>query len=254
METREGFMVSQKPETVTLLPDPPQAKRHFPVISADDHLIEPAGMFEGRVPAKFADLAPRIVVGDDGSESWLYDGQVNPNVGLAAVAGRPIEECTYDPVRYDEMRPGNYDIHARIHDMDIDGVYASVNFPSALPGFCGHRLQLGISDPELALAVVRASNDWHLEDWAGAYPDRIIPCQIPWLLDPEVAADEIRRNAARGFKAVSFSENPEPLGLPSIHTGYWDPLLRGVRGDRHRRVPARRVVGCHAHHVERRAR
>ena len=112
-------------------------------------------MFEGRVPAKFADLAPRIVVGDDGSESWLYDGQVNPNVGLAAVAGRPIEECTYDPVRYDEMRPGNYDIHARIHDMDIDGVYASVNFPSALPGFCGHRLQLGISDPELALAVVR---------------------------------------------------------------------------------------------------
>jgi predicted TIM-barrel fold metal-dependent hydrolase len=226
METREGFMVSQKPETVTLLPDPPTAPRHFPVISADDHLIEPADMFEGRVPAKFADLAPRIVVGDDGSESWLYDGKVNPNVGLAAVAGRPIEECTYDPVRYDEMRLGNYDIHARIHDMDIDGVYASVNFPSALPGFCGHRLQLGISDPDLALAVVRASNDWHLEDWAGAYPDRIIPCQIPWLLDPEVAAEEIRRNAARGFKAVSFSENPEPLGLPSIHTGYWDPLLR----------------------------
>ena len=73
--------------------------------------------------------------------------------------------------------------------------------------------------------MVRAWNDWHLEDWAGAYPDRIIPCQIPWLLDPELAADEIRRNAARGFKAVSFPENPEPLGLPSIHTGYWDPLL-----------------------------
>ena len=44
---------------------------------------------------------------DDGSESWLYDGEVNPNIGLAAVAGRPIEECTYDPVRFDEMRPGN---------------------------------------------------------------------------------------------------------------------------------------------------
>ena len=226
METREGFMVSRKPDTVTLLPDPPRALRHFPVISADDHLIEPADMFEGRVPARFVDLAPRIVVDDDGSESWLYDGQINPNLGLAAVAGRPIEECTYDPVRYDEMRLGTYDIHARVHDMDLDGVYASVNFPSALAGFCGHRLQLGISDPDLALTVVRASNDWHLEGWAGVYPDRIIPCQIPWLLDPEVAAAEIRSNAARGFKAVSFSENPEPLGLPSIHTGYWDPMLR----------------------------
>src|SRR4029079_5318830 len=88
METREGFMVSQKPETVTLLPDPPQAPRHFPVISAAAPLIEPAGMFEGRIPAKFADLAPRIVVGDDGSESWLYDGQVNPNIGLARGPGR----------------------------------------------------------------------------------------------------------------------------------------------------------------------
>ena len=51
------------------------------------------------------------------------------------------------------MRRGDWDIDARVHDMDLDGVYASVNFPSALPGFCGHRLQLGISDPELALAV-----------------------------------------------------------------------------------------------------
>jgi predicted TIM-barrel fold metal-dependent hydrolase len=226
MESREGFMVSRKPDRVTLLPDPPRAHRYFPVISADDHLIEPADMFEGRVAAKFADLAPRIVVDDDGNEAWLYDGQVNPNLGLAAVAGRPIEECTYDPARYSEMRRGTWDIEARVHDMDLDGVYAAINFPSALAGFCGHRLQLGISDPELALAVVRASNDWHLHGWAGPHPDRVIPCQIPWLLDPELAADEIRRNAELGFKAVSFSENPEPLGLPSIHTGHWDPFLR----------------------------
>jgi hypothetical protein len=162
METRAGFMVSKKPDTVTLLPDPPRAPRHVPIISADDHLVEPADMFEGRVPARFAEQAPRVVTDENGAESWLYDGKRNPNLGLAAVAGRPIEECTYDPVRYTEMRAGAYDVHARVHDMDLDGVYASVNFPSALPGFCGHRLQLGVSDPELALAVVRASNDWHL--------------------------------------------------------------------------------------------
>ena len=61
METREGFMRSRKPEHVTLLPDPPQAPRHLPIISTDDHLVEPPDMFEGRMPAKYADLAPRVV-------------------------------------------------------------------------------------------------------------------------------------------------------------------------------------------------
>ena len=80
-------------------------------------------------------------------------------------------------------------------------------------------------DDELALAAMRAYNDWHLEAWCGAHPGRFIPNQIAYLRDPEVAADEIRRNAARGFKAVTFSEAPDKLGLPTIHSGYWDPLF-----------------------------
>jgi predicted TIM-barrel fold metal-dependent hydrolase len=72
---------------------------------------------------------------------------------------------------------------------------------------------------------VRAWNDWHLEEWAGPHPDRIIPCQIPWLLDPHVAAAMIRENAGRGFHAVTFPEAPEKLGLPSLHTGHWDPFM-----------------------------
>ena len=39
-------------------------------------------------------------------------------------------------------------------------------------------------DPELAMASVRAWNEWHIEEWAGTHPDRIIPCQIPWLSTP----------------------------------------------------------------------
>ena len=109
--------------------------------------------------------------------------------------------------------------------MDLNGVFASLNFPSSLAGFAGQRYQLGVSDPELALAVVRAANDWHLEEWAGRDPARIIPCQVPWLLDVDVAASEIRANAARGFRAVTFPELPERLGLPSLHTGWWDPFL-----------------------------
>ncbi|HVW32617.1 MAG TPA: amidohydrolase family protein [Acidimicrobiia bacterium] len=90
--------------------------------------------------------------------------------------------------------------------------------------FAGQRIS-GHRDQELAFATFRAYNEWHLEAWAGPYPDRIIPMQLPWLSDPAVAADEIRRNAALGFKAVTFSENPQRLGYPSIHTTHWDPFF-----------------------------
>lgn len=211
--------------SVTFLPEPERAARRYLVISADDHIVEPPDTFEGRVPGRFADRAPKVISTDDGAETWEYDGQRFPNVGFNAVVGRPISEYGFEPARFDEMRRGAWDIHARVADMDLNGVYASVNFPSFLPGFAGQRLQLTTTDRDLALATVRAWNDWHIEAWAGPYPDRIIPCQIPWLLDPEVGAQMIRENAERGFKAVSFSEAPDKLGLPSIHSGHWDPIL-----------------------------
>ena len=209
----------------TLLPTPERRPRRYTVVSVDDHIVEPPDTFTGRVPSRLEERAPHVVEREDGSQLWLFDGEEIPNVGFNAVVGRPVSEYSFEPTRFDEMRRGAWDIDARIADMDINGVYASVNFPSFLPGFAGQRLQIG-RDPELALATVRAWNDWHLEAWAGAHPDRIIPCQIPWLLDPHVGAEEIRRNAMRGFKAVTFSEAPQKLGLPSLHSGHWDPVMR----------------------------
>jgi predicted TIM-barrel fold metal-dependent hydrolase len=211
---------------VTFLPEPERQRRTFTVISADDHIVEPPNAFEGRLPAHLADRGPSVIERDDGTETWVYDGQEFPNVGFNAVVGRPVTEYSFEPARFDEMRRGAWDIHARIRDMDINGIYASVNFASFLPGFAGQRLQLSTKDRELALAAVRAWNDWHLEEWAGSYPERIIPCQLPWLLDPVEGAEEIRRNAERGFKAVSFTEAPHLLDLPSLHSGHWDPFLR----------------------------
>lgn len=208
----------------SFLPEPTRQERYYTLISADDHIVEPPDTFAGRVPAALAERAPKVVEKADGSEIWVYDGEEIPNVGFNAVVGRPVSEYSFEPTRFDEMRRGAWDIHARVADMDLNGVYASVNFPSFLPGFCGQRLQLG-RDPQLALAAVRAWNDWHIDVWAGSYPDRIIPCQIPWLLDPEVGAAEVRRNAERGFKAITFSEAPQKLGLPSIHSGHWDPIM-----------------------------
>jgi predicted TIM-barrel fold metal-dependent hydrolase len=200
------------------------ARSHPTIISVDDHLIEPPDLFEGRVPAHLADRAPRITEFPDGREVWLYEENIYPNVGLNAVVGRPKDEWSMEPARFDEMRPGCYDIDERVRDMDAGGIWASVCFPSLIAGFCGAVFSQS-KDPELGLACVRAWNDWHLEVWAGRHPERVIPLQITWLNDPALAADEIRRNAARGFKAVSFAEFPVKLGLPSLHSGHWDPFL-----------------------------
>ncbi|WP_395104164.1 amidohydrolase family protein [Actinomadura sp. SCN-SB] len=224
LEKNTGFTTAVKGK-VTFLPEPDRQERAYTVISVDDHIVEPPDTFEGRLPAKFADRAPRIV-DKDGAHVWVYDGQDIPNVGFNAVVGRPVEEYSFEPARFEHMRRGAWDIHHRIKDMDLSGVYASLCFPSFLPGFAGQRLQLTTKDPELALAAVRAWNDWHLEEWCGAYPDRMIPCQLPYLLDPEVGAQEIYRNAERGFKAVTFSEGPHALGLPTLHSGHWDPIMR----------------------------
>jgi predicted TIM-barrel fold metal-dependent hydrolase len=212
--------------TVTFLPDPPPAQRRYTVISVDDHIVEPPHTFEGRVPSRFADRAPKVVETSDGRQTWVYDDVELPNVGFNAVVGRPVSEWGFEPVRFDEMRRGAWDIHARVADMDLNGIYASLNFPSFLPGFAGQRLQTTTKDTNLAMACVRAWNDWHLEEWAGTYPGRVIPCQIPWLLDPKVGADMIRENASRGFPAVTFTEGPYQLGLPTLHSGHWDPIMQ----------------------------
>lgn len=225
LSANAGFTRNVKGK-VTFLPDPPPADRSFTVISCDDHVVEPPSTFTNRVPSALAERAPRVVEHEDGRQMWLYDGELLPNVGFNAVIGRPVDEYSFDPTRFDEMRPGAWDIAARIHDMDLNGVYASVCFPSFLPGFAGQRLQQVTRDPELALACVRAWNDWHLDEWAAFAPGRVVPLQLPWLLDPEVGAEEVRRNAARGFKALTFSEAPHLLGLPSLHSGHWDPLMR----------------------------
>lgn len=194
------------------------------IVSVDDHLIEPPDLFEGRMPSDLVERAPRIVEFEDGRQAWVYEENLYPNVGLNAVAGRPRDEWSMEPARFDEMRRGCFDIHERIKDMDAGGIWSSVCFPSLIAGFCGAVFS-NSKDPDLGLACVRAWNDWHLDVWAGTYPGRIIPLQLTWLKDAEIAADEVRRNAERGFKAVSFAELPSKLNLPSLHSRYWDPFL-----------------------------
>jgi predicted TIM-barrel fold metal-dependent hydrolase len=207
------------------LPEPEPREVRYTVISVDDHLVEPPHMFDGRLPARFADRAPRVIEDERGHQVWLFDGEVYSQVGMNAVAGRRPETVRVEPFRFDEMRRGCWDVDARVHDMDLNGVWASLNFPSMITGFCG-RVFSQCSDPELGLAVTRAWNDWLHDEWWQPHPERIIPLGITFLTDPEAGAAEIRRNAERGFRAVTLPERPHRIGLPSIFDPYWEPILR----------------------------
>jgi predicted TIM-barrel fold metal-dependent hydrolase len=192
------------------------------LVSVDDHVVEPPDVFEGRLSAAAAERAPHIVTNSRGQDIWMFEGKPLPNVGLNAVAGRVPEEYGVDPVSFTEMRPGCFDIDERVRDMDANGVLGSLNFPS-IAGFAG-QLFMTCDDKDIALELLRAYNDWHVDTWCGTHPGRMIPCSIPPVWSAELMADEIRRVAAKGAHAVTFSENPEKLGLPSFHSDHWDPF------------------------------
>src|SRR5439155_21038832 len=105
------------------------------LVSVDDHVIEPPDMFEGFLPKKYADRAPRVV-SDEISDKWIFGEGEARNAGLNAVAGRPPEEYGLEPQRLDEMRRACWDVHERVEDMSANGVLASLNFPS-MARFCG---------------------------------------------------------------------------------------------------------------------
>jgi predicted TIM-barrel fold metal-dependent hydrolase len=193
------------------------------LISVDDHICEPADMFEAHVPERYRDRMPVVRTDERGEQQWWYGDIKGRNLGLNAVAGKPPEYYNVNPSRYEEMRPGCYDVHERVRDMSAGGQLAGLNFPN-WTGFSGQVLSEG-PDLDVNLVMIRAYNDWHVDEWCGRYPDRFIPCGIVPLFDPELAAAEVRRLSAKGCHAITFSENPAALGKPSIHTGWWDPLF-----------------------------
>ncbi|WP_280388011.1 amidohydrolase family protein [Nocardia wallacei] len=193
------------------------------LVSIDDHVVEPIHMFDGHVPKKWADLAPKVVVDDKGIDRWVYRDRPTGVTGLNAVVSWPPEEWGYDPAGYAEMRPGVYDVHERIRDMNANGILASMCFPTFAGFSAGH---LAYFKDEITVAMIQAYNDWHIEDWAGAYPGRFIPLSILPLWDPKLAVAEIARVSEKGCRSVSMPELPHLDGLPSYHDmEYWGPVF-----------------------------
>jgi predicted TIM-barrel fold metal-dependent hydrolase len=224
------------------------------IISVDDHVIEPPHVWQTYLPQKFREKGPRVergtwgdfrlkpgaqydqeqVEGGQPGDFWVYEDRIiyvhKRFVAIPLEATPDGDVSRFDrskmvmtAVTYDDMRPGCWQVDARISDMELNWVDGSLPFPT-FPRFCGQTFLEG-DDKELGLACVQAYNDWMIDEWCGTSNGMNIPlCLIP-MWDAQLAADEVRRNAARGARAICFSEIPTHLGLPSIHTGFWDPLF-----------------------------
>lgn len=213
------------------------------IISVDDHVVEPGDLWERYLPASLRERGPHLrrVRGiiapgtrgawqEDESGDWAdvwsfgdYTMAVIPGFAAAGL-DKDYLGTHWDPMIYDQMRPGAYQQGARLEDLDSNHTEASLAFPT-FPRFCGQTF-LEHPDRELGLACVRAYNDWMIDEWCGgAGRGRLIPLTLVPLWDPELAAAEIRRCAGKGSFAVAFSENPARLRLPSIHTDHWDPMF-----------------------------
>jgi predicted TIM-barrel fold metal-dependent hydrolase len=194
----------------------------YTLFSVDDHIIEPADVWSSRVPAKFRETAPHVVHDGD-REFWEYEGKRQPTLGLNAVAGKPREEWGNDPTRFADMLPGCYDPIERVKDLRSNGIYASVNFPT-LPGFGGRKF-VSFQDKELAMACVRAWNDFAIDEWCAAAPEVFVPMVITPLWDVSLCVAELQRCLNKGAKALCFVEAPADIGLPGFHTADWEPLF-----------------------------
>jgi predicted TIM-barrel fold metal-dependent hydrolase len=214
-----------------------------PMISVDDHILEPRDLWARELPAALRDRGPRVVrerakLGFRGGrlslerdvpdgqwcDIWQFDDLVLATGLLHAPVGVPVEARANLPAIYEDFRAGTYDQEARLADMDANHVEASINYPNTFPRFAGQGFAER-ADKELALASLRIYNDWMIDEWCGgAGRGRLIPLTLVPLWDPALAAAEVRRCAAKGSYAIAFTENPAKLGFPSLYTGKWDPL------------------------------
>ena len=169
----------------------PFGKPGFRLIDADADINEPPDLWTSRVPANFADSAPRIEQFDEG-DAWVMEGAADRiNFGLNAAAGIPTKERR-PWVHFDEIRPGGYNPKARLEEMDVDLVDACVLYPTP----CVSQLVIATQDPDLHLALVQAYNDW-ISEYCEYEPNRLGGIAMAPNRGVSAAVAEIERVAGR---------------------------------------------------------
>ena len=168
-------------------------------------LLEPLDLWDRYIEPKFRDRAPRIVKNNDGKERLVIEENMVGDDRVASAVSAGSAPARRRCRRHDGIqdgKAGGFDPHARIPDMDADGIDAVFLYPS-LGLFSG-----AIQDPQLAAAVCRAYNRW-LADYCKPYPDRLFGVAMLPLQDVGLAIEEMRfARKELGFRGGFLRPNP----------------------------------------------
>lgn len=177
--------------------------------SGDSHFLEPADLWESRLPARLAELTPKSEADADGEYETVHvDGQSFRRKLPTSAAVEFLEES--------RKAQGIRDAKVRLTDLDHEGVWGEVIFPSL--GMWASTFRT----PELLRACLRAGNEWALEEIAAVSPRYVVTAQIPTLLVEDAVA-ELEWAAEQGFKAVFLPTTPH-ASAPDWHRKEWEPL------------------------------
>ena len=180
--------------------------RVYNVIDADGHILEPLDLWDKYMDPKYRDRAPRLITDNEsGKEKLLVEGQqLGSDQGMGGIGGVGARqgEVKAAEMKYEEGRPGGFDPHKRIPDMDSDGIDAAFLYPS-MGLFAG-----AVHEPGLAAALCRAYNRW-LADYCKPYPDRLFGIAMLPMQSVEHAIEEMKfARKELGFKGAFLRPNP----------------------------------------------
>lgn len=175
----------------------------YPIIDSDAHVQEPPDLWQSRVPAKWRARAPKVDHTEHG-DFWNFDdGKGKQPVALTVAAGRSYLDYKPFGRRYDEIRPGFNQPAARLEDMEIDGIYAQVLYPSVtLTGAKTYS-----DEPELQRMCVRAYNEW-LGEFCAQAAGRLIPQAIIPATGIKDSVAELEWAIERGHRGAVISRMP----------------------------------------------
>lgn len=180
------------------------------LLDADSHVSEPLNLWRERLPAKYRDIAPRMVTEYEGQPGawWIIEQDRHPhNVILGFGASKTLEELQefLKGFSYAGAHRGGWDPAQRLKDMDEDGVAGDVLYTTL-----GFRM-FWIKDAGFQRACFQVYNDW-LAEFCGHSPKRLKGLGLISLYDPKKAAGDLSDCAKKGLAgAVIWASPPEEL-------------------------------------------
>ena len=191
----------------------------YRVISSDSHVFEPPDLWTSRTEPKFKDRAPYVIHRpEDDTDWWVCEGMKGVSGGSGgSQAGKRFEasETLTMADKMENVRPGGYIPEEHLKDMELDGVEASIVYPSQ------GLLLYSVPDSELLSALCRAYNNW-LADFCHPFPQRIKGIAMLNLDDVQEGVSELTRCAKMGLAGAMISVSP-PAGR-SYHSPEYEPL------------------------------